>query len=269
MDSKYTIILALNVIEIYKHKLSSLNIKMDIEPIWNERALRAGNTIVIADLHFGYERELEEKGINLPSQSEKMITSVKRLLRKKEAKRLIINGDLKHNIPKASWQEYRDVPKAVDEWLKIVEEVHLVPGNHDGGIQKYLPNEVIFHGSEGAVIEDVGYFHGHAIPSEEVISTEKLVLAHIHPMIALVDSFKNKMKNECWIRLKYHHENGKGEGVLMPHFNQLLGGTSVNVTEDPYIGPFLKNEKILEEKVYLLDGTYLGEREDLIPDQGL
>ncbi len=240
-----------------------------MEPIWNERMLKVKDTIVVADLHIGYERELEEKGINIPDQAEDMIDSIGKMLKREGAERLIINGDLKHNIPKGSWQEYRDIPKAVDRWLKIVDEVHMIPGNHDGGIQRYLPSDVFIHESSGKVLEDIGYFHGHAIPSDKVLSTGKVVLAHVHPTVALFDSFKNKEKKECWIRLKYEWKGKSGEAVVMPHFNPLLGGTSVNIEEDPYLGPFLTNEKLIEEKIYLLDGTYLGERKDLIPDQGV
>ncbi|MFP3871510.1 MAG: metallophosphoesterase [Candidatus Natronoplasma sp.] len=236
-----------------------------MEPIWNERILKIDRTLVVADLHIGYERELEEKGINIPDQTDKMISSISTVLEREDAERLIINGDLKHNIPQGSWQEYRDIPKAVDEWLTMVDEVHLIPGNHDGSIERYVPSDVFIHETSGVALDEVGFFHGHAVPSKEVLSTGQLVLAHVHPAVALFDSFKNKQKKECWIRLKYD----EGEAVVMPHFNRLLGGTTVNVLEDPYLGPFLTNNEFSEEKLYLLDGTYLGERMDLIPDQGL
>ena len=239
-----------------------------MEPIWNRRLLKAEGNLVVADIHVGYERELEEKGINIPDQSDRMIKSVYETLKKNDMRRLIINGDFKHNIPKATWQEYRDIPRMVDEWLKVVDEIHLIPGNHDGGIAEYLPSDVIVHDSSGAVIDEIGFFHGHAIPSEEVLSTGNIVLAHTHPAVELIDSFKNKEKKECWIRLEYGWEGGQGDGVIMPHYNRLLGGTSVNIKEEQhYLGPFLNNERLTNERVYLLDGTYLGQRKDLIPDQ--
>ncbi|MFW5953003.1 MAG: metallophosphoesterase, partial [Candidatus Natronoplasma sp.] len=72
--------------------------------------LKFDNTLVIADLHIGYERELEERGINIPEQSQKMIDNVLDILIKEDIERLVINGDFKHNIPKATWQEYQDIP---------------------------------------------------------------------------------------------------------------------------------------------------------------
>ncbi|MEF8834618.1 MAG: metallophosphoesterase [Candidatus Thermoplasmatota archaeon] len=232
-----------------------------MQPLWNERILKFDSTLVIADLHIGYERELEEKGINIPEQSRKMIDKVLDVLKKEDFERLVINGDFKHNIPKASWQEYQDIPKAIDTWLKVVEEIHLLPGNHDGGIEEYLPSDVKIHSSSGAVIDDVGFFHGHANPREEVLSTGSVVIGHSHPAVTLRDSLDNKEKKECWVKLRYKWEGLEGKAILMPQLNHLLGGISIN--EEGYLGSFLKNSKLNDEKVYLLDGTYLGSRKDL------
>jgi len=233
-----------------------------MQPLWNERVLKFDRTLVIADLHIGYERELEEKGINIPEQSQKMIDRVLEILRRDDdVERLVINGDFKHNIPKATWQEYNDIPKAVDMWLKAVDEIHLLPGNHDGNIEKYLPSEVKIHSSSGTVIENVGLFHGHANPNEQVLSTSSVVIAHSHPAVTLRDSLNNKEKKECWVKLNYERNGEEGKAIIMPHFNHLLGGISIN--EKGYLGPFLKNSQLNDEKVYLLDGTYLGSRKVL------
>ncbi len=229
-----------------------------MEPIWNERVLKHKDTLVIADLHIGYERELAEKGINIPEQSQKMIENVYKLLEREKTERLVINGDFKHNIPKTTWQEYEDIPKAVDEWLKVVEEIHLVPGNHDGGIDRYLPSDVKMHDSSGVVIDDIGFFHGHARPAEKVLETGKVVIGHCHPAVTLRDSLDNKEKKECWVRMDFSHEEIEGEAVIIPHLNHLLGGISIN--EDGYLGPFFSDVEISQERIYLLDGTYLGRK---------
>ncbi len=232
-----------------------------MQPIWKERILRHDKTLVIADLHIGYERELEKKGINVPSQSQDMIDDVFRLLKDFDAEKLVINGDFKHNIPKSSWQEYQEIPRAVDQWFKVVDEIHFLPGNHDGGIDRYLPSDVIIHDSSGTVIEGYGFFHGHANPSKKVLECENLIIAHSHPTVSFQDSLDRKEKKECWIKLQYKNEYGEGKAIVMPHLNPLLGGVSVN--EDGYLGPFLKNSRIYDEKIYLLDGTYLGKTKNI------
>lgn len=227
-----------------------------IQPIWKKRGLLADHTLVIADLHIGYEKELENKGVRLPSQTVDMIDSVVEILREEDIDKLVINGDFKHNIPESTWQEYSEIPEAIDGWLKEVDEIHLIPGNHDGGIDRYLPSDVSIHDPSGWVDDGVGFFHGHAWPSEEVLETGHVIVGHNHPMVTLTDSLGNKEKKQCWIRGKFQLNSYSGKFIMMPHLNPLLGGISVN--EDGFLGPFLKNAEMSEEKVYLLDGTKLG-----------
>ena len=231
------------------------------EPLWNKKVLSSDGSIIVSDLHIGYERELEKKGVNIPSQTYHVAESITEILEENSAEQLIINGDLKHNIPMGSWQEYKEIPKALDKWLKVVDNIHLLPGNHDGNINRYIPSDVIVHSSKGAVINGIGLFHGHAYPSKEVLKTEKLIIGHNHPTIFITDSLGNKKKRECWIRLDYRYEEFEGEAILMPHFNPLLGGNNIN--DNGYIGPFLKNCEKENERVYLLDGTFLGHLNDL------
>lgn len=246
-----------------------MGINMKIEPLWNERALIADKTLAVADIHIGYEQELREKGVNIPSQTKRMIDEIVELLKENDIDKLVIVGDLKHNIPQGSWQEYKEIPKAIDEWLKEVEEIHLLPGNHDGGIERYLPQEVFIHESSGETIDGVGYFHGHAIPSPDVLESEMIVVAHNHPSIAITDSLDRRQKKHCWIRLEFEYETEDraidGSAILMPNYNPLLGGVCVN--EKGYLGTFLKNSRFKQQEIYLLNGAYLGDLEDWQMDE--
>ncbi len=236
------------------------------QPLWQERALMVGNLLIVADLHIGYEIELGNRGFSIPSQTSGMIEGIKGLLVETGADTLVINGDLKHNIPRGSWQEYREIPLAMDTWLKVVKDIHMVKGNHDGNIERYLPSEVTVHGSGGAVIGGVGFFHGHAIPDDHVMETRLNVFAHAHPAVALYDGLGRREKYPCWVRLKYSFRGVESTGILIPNYNHLLGGICIN--QESYLGPFHRSIDIREERVYLLDGTCLGERRDIIPDDG-
>ncbi len=227
------------------------------QPLWNQRALLYGSTLVVCDLHIGYERELEKKGIYITSKTDMMVKDIKDMLVQHEVGCLIINGDLKHNIPKASWQEYEEIPRAVDEWLKVTDEIHLVTGNHDGGIEDYLPTDVKVHDSRGYKRDGIGYFHGHARPNKGLFDSEVLVVGHCHPTVTLEDNLGKGNKFHCWVRVKFSMDGIKGEVVVMPNFNPLLGGVSIN--KNGYLGPFFRDITIKEEDVYLLDGTLLGE----------
>lgn len=251
-------------LQIGRSESTSIGFKMDnIQPIWDQRVLLCHDAIVVADIHIGYEYELEKKGYIIPSQTKKLMDTVSGILKETGVRRLIINGDLKHNVPTGSWQEYKEIPKVMDHWLKYVDEIHLIKGNHDGGIEGYLPHEVIVHGSTGTVIDGIGYFHGHGHPSEEVVQAEMIVTAHSHPTVQLKDGLNRNESYPCWVRFKFSKDDSVGEGILMPTLNSLLGG--INITKGNYLGPFFKRYEIWDEKIYLLDGTCLGTREGL-PD---
>ncbi len=89
-------------------------------------------TLVIADLHIGYEEALNKQGILLPRfQFRETVARLKRILDSAKPKRVIINGDLKHEFGGISAQEWRETLKVLDLILTCTDDVVLVKGNHD------------------------------------------------------------------------------------------------------------------------------------------
>jgi len=66
--------------------------------------------LIASDLHLGLEHELWLGGVSIPSQTRKILALLKGYLDMTMPDRLLILGDLKHNVPKTSWQEKREVP---------------------------------------------------------------------------------------------------------------------------------------------------------------
>jgi len=151
--------------------------------------------------------------------------------------------------------------------LGIVDEIHLVPGNHDGGIQAYLPKDIVLHPNKGFTLGAIGIWHGHCWPSEEVMASRTVVMGHVHPQAAFVDGIETRSAERCWVRGGWdfaaaHREyEVLGEGFLMmPAFNPLCGGSHVNDPGRRKIGVVLRHglAKILGAEMWLLDGTNLG-----------
>jgi len=104
-----------------------------------------------------------------------------------------------------------------------------------------------------------------------------LIISHTHPTIQFTDKFGYRIIKPVWIKSKIDQEKvkkrykvkktGKLEVVIIPAFNDLLGGTPVNVktTSDELLGPLLKNNFIdmKTAEIYLLDATYLGKLKDI------
>lgn len=245
---------------------------MDIMPIPNEPALIIDDRVlVIADLHIGMEKELKEAGFILPSQTEKMTDRLLGMLEETKAEKLVILGDLKHNIPQTSRQEWDEIPLVVQAALEHVDVVEVLPGNHDGGIRKVLPDDVKVWTSRGTVIGDVGLFHGHAWPSREVMEAKTAIMAHDHPTVLFKDKLGMRTYKRCWVRVNFRRKSERFEKmpkelVVMPTFNEFCGGTPINDPKSRLLGPILSNEYLVlnKSKVHLLDGTFLGMRSDLM-----
>src|SRR3989338_1481879 len=104
-----------------------------IKFITGEPALVFNKNLVVADLHIGIETEYRKSGITIPTQLEKMKEKIDGLIKKSKARRLIIIGDVKHQVPGVSFQELREVPEFFNYFSGKI-ETHIVLGNHDSEI---------------------------------------------------------------------------------------------------------------------------------------
>ena len=124
---------------------------IEIQPIPNEPALliKEKGIIVIADLHIGIERELREKGLQIPSQTKSMTKRLLSLFKKYHPHEIILLGDIKHNIPTSTIQERTDVKRFL-ETIQPYGTIHILPGNHDiHQMDVFLKTSVLFMDIDG------------------------------------------------------------------------------------------------------------------------
>jgi len=235
-----------------------------------EPALLIGKTLVIADLHIGLEYEIYKSGITIPSQINKLKERIDKLIKQTKAKHLIILGDVKHQVPTISWQEYKEIPKFLDHF-KI--KMSIIKGNHDGNIERLAPKEIDIYDAQGFKINNVLLTHGQAWPFMGDLDAECLIMGHVHPAVEFwTENFRSI--EHCWLKCeidneklfkKYKIKTKLKQGIVMPTFNHLVGGMAFNSKDFEPLGPLLKNEvlKWKKSEVYLLDGTFLGNLENL------
>lgn len=242
-----------------------------IKFVSNQPALLISRTLVVADLHLAIEREIAKSGINIPSQANKIKKKIYELLLKTRAKKLIILGDVKHKVPGMSWQEQKEIPKFLKELSKRV-KVAIIRGNHDSFIERLVPKGVDLINSGGFEINNIGLAHGHAWPKPELLDCKYLILAHCHPAIKFF-SAGFKSIEPVWLRCpinkvalerRYKRKCKLKEAIIMPVFNPLIGGMTFNKPGFKPAGPIKAIIKLKAGKVYLLDGTFLGELKNLI-----
>jgi uncharacterized protein len=237
-----------------------------------------GISLVVADIHLGIEWDLYRSGINLPSRMKERLDRILGYVRANSPDRIILLGDMKHNVPQVSWQEKGEIPRFL-ETLAEHAHIDIIPGNHDGGIEFLFNREkdIRVHSARGTVLDGVGYFHGHTWPAPELLAASHVVTAHNHPTVRFTDDFGYSIVEPAWVKTKFkidilkeHFGNldfenpqqwADPELFIMPAFNELCGGVPFNEsTQEDLLGPVFSSEGIgLENaEIYLLDGTRLG-----------
>lgn len=255
---------------------------VELRPIINEPALVVENetkTLVVADIHLGIEWDLYRSGISIPSRMQYGLERMLGYIKQESPERIILLGDVKHNVPQISWQERDEIPYFLESLAEHA-EIDIFPGNHDGGLEYLVPKraDIRIHPVRGSIIEGIGYLHGHTWPDPELLFAEYIVTAHNHPTIRFTDSLGYSITEQSWIRtklkrdvlqghfrnLEFNTGNGKWKGpelVIVPSFNELCGGVAFNESlHDDLLGPMFSSGAvdIDDAQVYLLDGTSLG-----------
>ncbi len=98
------------------------------------------DTLVIADLHLGYEQSLNMDGIMVPKfQYQKILERILEILDKTNAKQVVINGDLKHEFGRITRQEWKESLNFIQFLKENFGDVVLLKGNHDNYTQVHSP----------------------------------------------------------------------------------------------------------------------------------
>jgi hypothetical protein len=250
--------------------------------------------MAIADLHIGWEMALSQRGIYVPSQTSKLLKKLTDLLSVYKPEKLLILGDVKHTVATAEISEWQDIPEFFNELKRQIEDILIIRGNHDGNLEPLLPENISVLPATGATMGEVGFFHGHRWPSPALLKCKTLLMAHVHPTIALRDPAGFRITRQVWVKvdcdknrlteillqkhkirtesdaektlLKHYRIKPKTSQLfIMPSFNDFLGGWPLNERKfsgkaERIVGPVLRSEAVdmKNAETYLLDGTFLG-----------
>jgi hypothetical protein len=253
-------------------------------------------TLLIADPHIGWEIELQQKGIHVPSQTPKILNKLTAIISKYRPQQLVIVGDVKYTVVSSELGEWHDIPDFFTKLQSYISDIAIIRGNHDANIEPLLPENIKLLPATGIAIGDVGVFHGHKWPSPALLGCKTLVMGHLHPVVVFHDPAGFKITRQAWMRAacntealarillqkhkvkidgsvaetlrkNYNVKLNAKEIFIMPSFNDFLGGRPVNETRprkevgsEALIGPVLRSEAVNVDnsELYLLDGTYLG-----------
>ncbi|MFC7141742.1 metallophosphoesterase [Halosimplex aquaticum] len=249
---------------------------MGVEPLPGEPAAVAATAderlLVVADYHAGIEAGLRRDGVELPDHGPERRESLLALVDAERPDRLVVLGDLANAIGGPGRDEREEI-LALFDGLPADLPVTLVKGNHDGDVEGVLDRvdqSVEITPGHGVRIGEVGFAHGHTWPSPDVLAADVVCVAHEHPVVRLEDEVGGARVERVWLRgdlnpdpFREFHDadldvDADVELVVFPAFNDLSGGTWVNVEGQDFLAPFLP-DGLVDGEAYLLDGTRLGD----------
>ena len=249
---------------------------MPVDPVPGEPVAVAecGPTrlLVVADYHAGLEVSLRREGVELRSRATDRRERLLSLLGTTDTDGVLFLGDLASAIGSPGAEEARELRELLTALTRRV-PVTVTKGNHDGDIEAVVEDVseryplTVVEGP-GTRIGSVGFAHGHTWPAREVMEAETVCTAHEHPVVRLEDEVGGARMERVWLRGRVNPEvfTDRYEGppvppadlVVFPGFNDLSGGTWVNVEGQSFLSPFLP-DGLVDGEAYLLDGTRLGD----------
>jgi hypothetical protein len=237
--------------------------------------------LCLADYHAGLEVALRAEGVEVRSRADDRRERLLDLLAATDADRVVVVGDLGNAIGSPSGPERTEIDDLLAALTARV-PVTVTKGNHDGDLDRLVAElghdgGVSVTDGPGTRLGEVGFAHGHTWPARAPLEADVLCVAHEHPVVRLTDEVGGSRQERAWLRgrlapgpfrdrFRRQADAGAGEGdapridgelVVFPAFNELLGGTWVNVDGD-FLSPFLP-DGLADGEAYLLDGTRLGD----------
>ncbi|MEN6443374.1 MAG: metallophosphoesterase [Methanoregula sp.] len=220
--------------------------------------------LIVADLHFGIEADLAAHGLHFKSHSAERLERLLKTIDTADPDALILLGDIKHSIPSLTRQEYFEMPGILKDLRNRI-PLRIFPGNHDVGIERFLHDHELYP-REGAVVDGVGYLHGHTVPSP-ALAGHLIVVGHHHPFVSLHDEVGCALQSPAYLRaeidtvalgMKAPDAPAPCARVLfIPAFNELAGYDILKIARDPF-SPLSRCMKKETAEIILSDGTYIG-----------
>ena len=218
--------------------------------------------LVVTDLHIGFEKTMLSNDIFVEPRElvQETLDSLLSIIESEKPDSLILLGDIKSGIDSISKIEWQAVPLFFEIGKKI--DTVLIPGNHDGNIQKLVPDGITLASSSGLVINDTLLTHGHTMPSENLSHISKIIMGHVHPVFFKEGSVLDGQRVWVSIKAKKHQlfpsTKGELEIIIIPSFNKYFYATHKKYYKKS-ISPILESIKDVQSaKIVTLDGSIIG-----------
>lgn len=200
--------------------------------------LDEGPTVVLGDLHLGYERALEQEGMYIPRiNSDSICDALNDILCRYEPARVVLLGDIKHDFRHSGFEEKKEVTRI----MKLLsEEADVIPikGNHDNYLQNII-NDLGMLAVDYVDIMGYRLEHGHVDSG-----VRPVIIGHEHPSVRIPGSVGGGLKLQCFV-------HARKEGVIvLPPFSPFSSGNDLVVDENCVMAPALKSSDFANADMY-------------------
>lgn len=203
--------------------------------------IKSTKSLILSDIHLGYEEALNKDGIMMPRMFFKhLFEKTKNLIKNFNPDKIILNGDIKHELGNISRTEWRETKKFFEMLREFTDNIIIIKGNHDNLIEpiakknnietiKYIiENDILI--CHGDVVFDIK-----ELEKESKSKINTIIIGHAHPAI----SIKGENRSEtfkCFIKGKWN----KKELIIMPSYNEITIG--VDVLKENLPTPYLRTK---------------------------
>ena len=116
---------------------------------------------------------------------------------------------------------------------------------------------------KGAIIDDILFTHGHAMPKPNFSRVSKIIMGHVHPVFFSSESILNGQR--IWITMKllkeqiFPESDGIIEITIVPSFNKFFYSMQKKFYKKS-ISPIIhKIDDVISARILTLDGTIIGD----------
>jgi putative SbcD/Mre11-related phosphoesterase len=179
-------------------------------------------TLVIGDLHLGYEEALNRTGVFVSrGMFEEAIIYLEKVFEEVElVDEVVLLGDVKHDFGSILKQERNDAVKLVNWLLERAKRIIIVKGNHDNILEPILKGKAGVELVDRYTSDSVCFIHGDSDFEEIWIKEIKLVvMGHVHPSVRISDNVKSE-KYKCFLVGDVRKGLNKKELIIVPSFSE-------------------------------------------------
>ena len=197
-----------------------------------------GPTVVLGDLHLGYERALEQDGMYIPrTNSDSIRDALNDILFRYEPERVVLLGDIKHDFRHSGYEEKNEV-RGIMRLLSEATEVVVIKGNHDNFLQNII-NDLGMLAADYVDLAGFRLEHGHVDSG-----VRPVIIGHEHPSVRIPGSVGGGLKLQCFVHAR------QDEVIVLPPFSPFSSGNDLVLDEKCVMAPALKSSDFANADMY-------------------